>query len=99
VTEKYDTTSLDTAGNQFFAHSQQLGAALARLGSSLPNTTDMCGDDDQGHQFAAKFQPSADQLHRFLGLMVQGLDSAGQGLHTMASNIERADSASTAPGA
>jgi hypothetical protein len=98
MTETYDTSSLRSAGAEFSSQSQSLAAALKRLKSSLPNTTDMCGDDDQGHQFAAKFKPAADNLHQFVADMSTGLDTSGQGLVTMASNLDGADAASTVPG-
>jgi uncharacterized protein YukE len=96
--EHYDTDSLRTAGGAFSSHSQDLASALHRLRGSLPNITSMSGDDDPGHQFAAKFKPAADKLNQFLTDMAGGLDSAGQGLRTMAANLDGADNHSTVPG-
>ena len=98
MTEEYDTDALRTAAGQLWSQSQQLTEALQRLDRGLPGVTAMCGDDDPGQKFAAKFKPSADQLHRFLSDMAEGLRSAGDGLRTVASNIEGADDHSTVPG-
>jgi uncharacterized protein YukE len=96
--ERYDTDSLRTAGSAFSSHSQDLASALHRLQGSLPNINAMSGDDDPGHKFADKFKPAADKLNQFLADMAGGLDSAGQGLRTMAANLDGADSHSTVPG-
>jgi hypothetical protein len=96
--EHYDTDSLRTAGSAFSSHSQDLASAHRRLLGSLPNVTAMSGDDDPGHQFAAKFKPAADKVNQFLADMPGGLGSAGEGLRTMAANLDGADNHSTVPG-
>ena len=96
--EVYDTDALRSAGGRFCSHSQLLAEALQRLHAGLPDVTVMCGADDPGQNFAGSVKPSADRLHKFVSDMVVGLRSAGDGLHTMASNAEGADDHSTVPG-
>jgi|SRR5437879_5929641 len=98
MTEQYDTDALRTAAGLFWSQSQRLTEALQCLDRGLPGMTAMCGADDPGRQFASKFKPSADQLHKFLSDMAEGVRSAGDGLRTMASNIDGADDHSTVPG-
>ena len=70
------------------------GSSNGELGRGRP-----VGTDDPGQKFMAGFKPHADQLHRFVSEMAgKGLRSAGDGLRTMASNIDAADDHSTVPG-
>lgn len=98
MTEKYDPDVLRTAGGQYSSQSGAVAAALQRLKSSLPDTAAMCGGDDAGQQFSAKYKPAADKLQQFLGDMAGGLDGGGQGLSAMATTVEQADASSTVPG-
>jgi uncharacterized protein YukE len=95
---KVDVDSLRTAGPRFSAESESLAHALSQLQSRLAGLSGMCGDDDQGHQFAAKYNPMAAQLQHMVGQMADGLGKVGTALPTMADNYERADSASKARG-
>jgi uncharacterized protein YukE len=96
--ETYDPDVLRTAGGRLSSQSQAVAAALQRLKSSLPDTAAMCGGDDAGQQFSAKYKPAADRLQQFLGDMAGGLDGGGQGLCSMATTVEQADASSTVPG-
>jgi hypothetical protein len=89
--ERYDTDSLRSAGGAFSSHSQDLARVVVRLRGSLLNVTAMCGDDDPGHEFAGTFQPAAERLNRFLADLAGGLDSTGQGMRTLARDLEWAD--------
>ena len=93
-----DVASLRTAGPRFSAESEALAQALSQLQSRLEGLAGMCGDDDQGHQFAATYNPTAAQLQHMFGQMAEGLGKVGAALPTMADNYERADTASQARG-
>ena len=86
--------SLIRAGAQFSVESARLSDALSRLQSTLGALGDVCGDDDQGHQFANGYQPNASILEQALGNMVSGLDAIGRGLEVMGINYAGGDAAS-----
>jgi len=98
MTEEYDTDALRAAAGQFWSQSQRLTEALQRLDRGLPSLTAMCGTDDPGQKFMTGFKPNAEQLHKWVSEMADGLRSTGDGLRTMARNIDAADDHSTVPG-
>jgi len=89
-----DTASLRAAGSQYRAQSEALSRALSHLKATLPGLSGMCGEDDQGHAFAARYGPQAAQVQGVIDQMVSGLSKVGAAFPTMADNYERADSAS-----
>ena len=95
---KVDPASLRVAGSRFSAESESLAQALSQLQSRLAALQGMCGDDDQGRQFAGQYNPMAAQLQHMFGQMAEGLGKVGTALPTMADNYEHADSASRARG-
>ena len=95
---KVDPASLRVAGSRFSAESESLAQALSQLQSRLAGLQGMCGDDDQGRQFAGQYNPMATQLQHMFGQMAEGLGKVGTALPTMADNYEHADSASQARG-
>src|SRR5207237_10063157 len=95
---KVDVASLRAAGPRFSAESESLAQALSQLQSRLAGLQGMCADDDQGRQFASKYDPMAAQLQPLFGQMTEGLGKVGTALPTMADNYEHADSASRARG-
>lgn len=86
--------SLIRAGAQFSVESTRLADAVGRLQSTLAALGDVCGDDDQGHQFARGYQPNAALLERALVNMVDGLEAIGRGLEVMGINYAGGDAAS-----
>jgi uncharacterized protein YukE len=94
--ERYDTDSLRSAGGAFSARSEELAGVVQRLQGSLLDVTAMCGNDEPGQRFAGTFEPAAVRLNRFLADLAGRLDSTGDGLRTMAGDLERADDDSTA---
>jgi uncharacterized protein YukE len=91
---RVDPASLRAAGPRFTAESDALSHALGQLGSALSGLSGMCGDDEQGHAFAAKYDPQAAELQRVIREMVDGLSRIGSAFPTMADNYEGADHAS-----
>jgi hypothetical protein len=89
-----DPASLRSAGTQFDAQRDALSRAVAQLRSGLAGVSAAIGDDDQGHKFAARYNPNSAKLEDVLGQMVTGLGKVGQAFPTMADNYERADSSS-----
>jgi len=93
-----DVASLRAAGPRFSAEGEALAHALQQLRSTLAGLSGMCGDDDQGHQFAGRYDPMAAQVEHLIEQMSVGLGRVGTALPTMADNYERADAASRARG-
>lgn len=91
---KVDTASLRAAGSQFDAQSEALSRALAQLHSALAGVSGAIGDDDQGHQFAAQYNPSSARIQEALQQMVTGLGRVGQAFPVMADNYDHADASS-----
>jgi uncharacterized protein YukE len=82
------------ASARFALESEQLGAALDRLKSRLGSLGDVTGDDDQGHQFAAGYDPNSAMLQQALQNLARGLGDIGLGLEVMALNYQAGDDAS-----
>jgi uncharacterized protein YukE len=86
--------SLIRAGSQFSVESARLADALARLESKLGALGDVCGNDDQGREFAKGYAPNKALLQHALSNMVEGLDAIGRGLEVMGINYAGGDAAS-----
>jgi uncharacterized protein YukE len=86
--------SLIRAGSQFGVEGARLADALARLESQLGALGDVCGNDDQGREFARGYAPNSALLRQALGNMANGLDAIGRGLEVMGINYAGGDAAS-----
>lgn len=88
--------SLIRAGSQFGVEGARLADALARLESKLGalGDGDVCGNDDQGREFAKGYAPNEALLQQALGNMAKGLDAIGRGLEVMGINYVGGDGAS-----
>ncbi len=86
--------TLRSAGATYLVQSAALDGALSRLRSTLAGLGDVCGDDEQGLQFAASYKPAADTIQRGLGILVQGLASINEGLTAMADHYDGSDASS-----
>jgi uncharacterized protein YukE len=93
---KVDTASLRAAGSRFTAQSEALSRALAQLQSGLAGVSGAIGDDDQGHKFAAQYDPGSAKIQEALRQMVTGLGKVGQAFPAMADNYDHADASSRA---
>lgn len=93
-----DPNSIRQAGSQFSTASGDLDAALSRLRGALNGLGDVCGDDDQGRQFAAAYDPNHKTIDQALLNMARGLGDIATALDAMASNYEGSDRASTVRG-
>lgn len=95
---RVDPDALRAAGRQLQAQSDALHQSLSRLRSSLPEAPAMCGDDEQGRQFSADYEPRAKTLEDTVRSMAIGLSRMAEGLRAMADNYETADAGSRLPG-
>lgn len=86
--------SLIRAGSRFGVEGARLADAVARLDSKLSALGDVCGNDDQGREFAKGYAPNVALLHQALGNMAKGLDAIGRGLEVMGINYAAGDAAS-----
>ena len=92
---RVDPGEVRAAGATFEQAGEAITRALAALNSALPDAGEMCGDDAAGSTFLASYSPNLAALRRALGAIGDGVHSLGPGLATTASNIEKADGAST----
>lgn len=86
------------ASARFALDSEQLASALGRLQASLSQLGDVCGSDDQGHQFASGYNPKAAMVQEAVQSLVKGLAGIEQGLQVMALNYADSDAASQVRG-
>lgn len=91
---KVDTDLLRAAGSRYGAQSEALSSALSRLRTVLAGLSGMCGNDEQGHAFAARYGPQAADLQSMIEQMVTGLSKVARAFPIMADNYEHADAAS-----
>jgi uncharacterized protein YukE len=89
-----DPQSLLRASARFALESEELASALSRLQASLRPLAGMCGNDDQGKQFGAGYDPNAKNLEQALVNLTKGLDAIGRGLEVMGINYQGSDAAS-----
>lgn len=92
---RIDPGEVRAAGATFEHAGEAITRALAALNSSLPDAGEMCGDDAAGRTFLASYSPNLAALRKALSAVGDGLHSLGPGLAATASNIEKADGAST----
>jgi hypothetical protein len=94
-----DPSSLQAAASQVEGISGELAAAASTVGSAIAAGAGAIGNDSQGLQFAARFNPDADALRRALdtmsGQLMPGVEAA---LRWMASSYQGADQAGQARG-
>ena len=90
-----DPASLLTAGQRLSAQGDQLSEALRRAQSSLHALGDVCGNDSQGQQFAATYEPQSQQLLTAIGDMVTALHATRSGLEQMAATYGAVEQANT----
>jgi uncharacterized protein YukE len=86
--------SLLGASARFELESEQLASALSRLQASLGQLGDVCGNDDQGHRFAAGYVPNEVKIEQALRNVSRGLADIGRGLEVMGLNYQGSDAAS-----
>jgi uncharacterized protein YukE len=82
------------ASARFSVESEHLASALSRLQASLRPLSGMCGNDAQGQQFGAGYDPNARNLELALQNLATGLDAIGRGLEVMGVNYQGSDVAS-----
>jgi uncharacterized protein YukE len=85
--------TLRAAGAQFTTAGSDLSAALGQLTATLGGLGDICGDDEQGQQFAASYNPNVGSIEAAVRNIAQGLVSVDGGLMAMADNYEHTDHA------
>ncbi len=75
----------------------ELGATLSRalndLDSALSGLSGMCGDDKQGRQLAAKYDPNQASIGAAVARLSEGVISIQGGLEAMADNHQSNDQA------
>ncbi len=84
------------AGPAFSTASADVQGAVGQLQSALAGLGNFWGDDEQGAQFAAGYQPQAEKVQLAAGNIATGLSSVAEGLDAHGANHSAADSASSA---
>ena len=88
---RVDLDHLRCAAPRFSEASADLSAALARLCSVLADCADMCGNDKEGREFAAAYEPNRELLNEAVALASGGLGAIAECLVGTACNYAAAD--------
>ncbi|KWX05325.1 hypothetical protein TH66_03600 [Carbonactinospora thermoautotrophica] len=90
-----DPDGLRAVAPRFSRESEHLHEALQTLRSRLDAAGAAWGDDEQGAQFAAQYEPNRHNIEQGVQTLVEGLQSIDKALRVMADNYMRADEAAT----
>jgi uncharacterized protein YukE len=79
------------AAGTFYTAIDELSSGLSDARATLGGLGDVCGNDDQGRQFAASYQPQADKVLQAAANLLRGLSSIPEGLEANAANYHESD--------
>lgn len=90
-----DVGRIRDAPPKFESAGEKLTEALTQLRQVLAGCAEMCGDDEQGREFAAGYNPAAATIEKSLTFAAKGVSKVGDAVKGMADGFTGAEDTNT----